>query len=190
MLWAILNKSWRQHPTKQKLYGHLLPITKIIQVRQTKYTGHCWKSRDELISDDLLWTPEHGRAKARRKAQTYSSSVRIRDVALRTYQKLWTIGRSSERSSRISVLVALHDDDGDDEKKPFKSIQIWDWIFLMIKVIPSHFFLLNLYIGNVFSSVSIDAYKCPQTYIYIYIYICTALSAIAVEYTGCISVED
>ena len=28
MLWAILNKPWRQHPTKQQLYGHLPPITK------------------------------------------------------------------------------------------------------------------------------------------------------------------
>ena len=25
MLWAVLNKSWRQHPTKQQLYGHLPP---------------------------------------------------------------------------------------------------------------------------------------------------------------------
>ena len=30
MLRAILNKSWRQHPTKHQLYGHLPPITKTI----------------------------------------------------------------------------------------------------------------------------------------------------------------
>ena len=35
MLWAILNKSWRQHPTRHQLYGHLPPITKTIQVRRT-----------------------------------------------------------------------------------------------------------------------------------------------------------
>ena len=29
MLQAILNKSWRQLPTKQQLYGHLPPITKL-----------------------------------------------------------------------------------------------------------------------------------------------------------------
>ena len=45
---------------------------------------------------------------------TYSSSVRIRGVALRTYQKRWTIGRSGERGSGISVLAARHDDDDDD----------------------------------------------------------------------------
>ena len=32
MRWAILNRSWRQHPTKQQLYSHLLPITKTIQI--------------------------------------------------------------------------------------------------------------------------------------------------------------
>ena len=62
---AILNKSWWQHPTRYQLYGHLPLITKTIQVRRTRHAGHCWRSRDELISDVLLWTPTYGRAKAR-----------------------------------------------------------------------------------------------------------------------------
>ena len=60
---AILNRSWKQHPTKQQLYGHLPPITKTIHVRRTRHAGHCCRSRDELISDVLMWTPSHGRAK-------------------------------------------------------------------------------------------------------------------------------
>ena len=71
MLRTILNKSWRQHPTRHQLYGHLPPITKTIQVRRTRHAGHCWRSRDELIRDVLLWTPTHGRAKAGRPARTY-----------------------------------------------------------------------------------------------------------------------
>ena len=71
MLRAILKKSWRQHPTRHQLYGHLPPITKTIQVRRTRHAGHCWRSRDELIRDVLLWTPTHGRAKAGRPARTY-----------------------------------------------------------------------------------------------------------------------
>ena len=71
MLRVILNKSWGQQPTKHQLYGHLPPITKTIQVRRTRHAGHCWKSRDELISDVLLWTPTYGRTKAGRPAQTY-----------------------------------------------------------------------------------------------------------------------
>ena len=96
MLQAILNKSWRQHPTRHQLYGHLPPITKTIQVRRTRHAGHCWKSRDELISDVLLWTTTYGRAKAGRPARTYihtySSYVGIRDVAQKTMndrEKWW-----------------------------------------------------------------------------------------------------
>ena len=71
MLRPILNKSWQQHPTKHKLYGHLPPITKTIQVRRIRHAGHCWKSKDELIRDVLLWTPAYGQAKAGRPARTY-----------------------------------------------------------------------------------------------------------------------
>ena len=71
MLQTILNKSWRQHPTKQQLYSHLTPITKTIKVRWTRHAGHCWRSRDELISDVFKWTPSHSQAKAGRPAQTY-----------------------------------------------------------------------------------------------------------------------
>ena len=42
---------------------------------------------------------------------TYSSSVRIRGVALRTCRMWWTIGRCGERGSGIFVLVARQDDD-------------------------------------------------------------------------------
>ena len=75
MLRAILNKSWRQHPTRHQLYGHLPPITKTIQVRRTRHAGHCWRSKDELISDVLLWTPTYGQAKAGRPARTYIQQV-------------------------------------------------------------------------------------------------------------------
>ena len=71
MLRAILNKSWQQHPTRHQLYDHLPPITKTIQVRRTRHAGHCWRSRDELIRNVLLWIPTHGRAKAERPARTY-----------------------------------------------------------------------------------------------------------------------
>ena len=113
MLRAILNKSWRQHSTRHQLYGHLPSITITIQVRRTRHAGHCWRSRDELVRDVLLWTPTHGRAKAGRPARTYIQQLRIRDAVLRTCLGRWTIGRSGARSSGISVLPAQHNDDDD-----------------------------------------------------------------------------
>ena len=107
ILQAILNKSWRQHPTRHQLFGHLLPITKTIQVRQTKHAGHCRRSRDKVIRDVLLWTPHMAGQKQHDQLEhTFSNYVRIQDVAMKTCQRRWTIGRRGERGSGISVLAA------------------------------------------------------------------------------------
>ena len=51
---------------------------------------------------------------------TYSSSVPIRDIALKTCRKQWTIWRGGERGSGIFVLIARHDDDDDDKDLNFE----------------------------------------------------------------------
>ena len=52
--------------------GHVeRAIMKTIKARRTRHTGHCWRSKVKLISDVLLWTPLHRRAKAGRPARTY-----------------------------------------------------------------------------------------------------------------------
>ena len=85
MLRAILNKSWRQHPTRHQLYGHLPPIMKTIQVRRTRHAGHCWRSRDELISDVLLWAPHMAVQKQDDQHEhAFSNYVRIRNVVQKT----------------------------------------------------------------------------------------------------------
>ena len=114
ILWAIFNKSWRQHLTKQQLYGHLPPIMKTIQVRRTRHAGHCWKSRDELMSDVLLWTPSHSRAKAGQPAQTYMQQL-CEDTGCNLEDQPEAMNNREEWQERvrISVLAARHDDDDD-----------------------------------------------------------------------------
>ena len=68
---TIFNMSWKQHPTKTQLYGHLPPITKTINIQRNRHAEHCWKSYDDFISDVLLWTPLHRRSKARQPTRTY-----------------------------------------------------------------------------------------------------------------------
>ena len=119
MLRAILNKSWQQQPTRHQLYSHLPPITKTIQGRRTDMQDTAGEAR---TSSSVIYSngPPH-MAKQKPDDQlehTYSSYVRIRDVALKTCQRRWTIGRSGERGSGISVLAA-HDDDDDDIMNSF-----------------------------------------------------------------------
>ena len=57
MLGAILNKSWRQHPTKQLVYSHLPLVTKTIKIRRTRHAGHCCSPEDlpETMDDREGW---------------------------------------------------------------------------------------------------------------------------------------
>ena len=42
-----------------------------LKTRRTRHAGHCWRGKDELVSDVLLWTPAYGQSKAGRPARTY-----------------------------------------------------------------------------------------------------------------------
>ena len=118
MLRAILNKSWRQHPTKQQLYVVLPPITKTIQVRRTRHAGPCWRSRDELISDIPLWTLLHGRAKTGRPTRT--------DI-----QQLFAdTGCSFEDLSGGSALATWHDDNDVSLVKDHRTCLFMRFLFL------------------------------------------------------------
>ena len=108
MLQIILNKSWRQHPTKQQLYSHLPPTTKTIKVRRNT-DGKVGTSSWVIYSSGSLHMDVQRQDD--QLEPTYSSSVPIRDVGLRTCRKQWTIGRGGERRSAISMLIARHDDD-------------------------------------------------------------------------------
>ena len=105
MLRAVLNKSWPQHPTRHQLYGHLPPITKTIQVRRARHKGHCWRSKDELISDVLLWTPTYGRAKAGRPARTYIQQL-CEDTGCNPEDLLEAMGDREKWRERIRDICA------------------------------------------------------------------------------------
>nr|XP_058968139.1 uncharacterized protein LOC131794630 [Pocillopora verrucosa] len=60
MLRTALNRSWKDHPTNVELYGHIPPISKSLQQQRMRFAGHCWRSKEELAGDVLLWKPTHG----------------------------------------------------------------------------------------------------------------------------------
>ena len=137
--------SRRQHPTRHQLYGHLPPITKTIQVRRTRHAGHCWRSKDELISDVLLWTPTYGRGKAGRPARTYIQQIcgdtvcRPEDLseAMNDREK-WREGVRDIRASSI------HDDD--DILNMYKLVQLYDISTILGHLMPNHLYTYILII--------------------------------------------
>ena len=106
MLYSILNKSWKQCPTKQ-FYSHLPPISKTIQVRRTRHV------EDELMRNNLLWTPTHWRASVSHRARTYLNQL-CADTGWSLKDLLRAMNdrdEERERESGQSVLSVLFDDD-------------------------------------------------------------------------------
>ena len=110
MLWAVLNKSWKQHFTKQQLYGHRPPITKTIQVRSTRHAGHCWRSKDKLISNILLWAPSHRWAKA-----GWPGRTDIQQLCANMGYRREDLPRAMDDRDGRSVLTAWHDNDDEED---------------------------------------------------------------------------
>ena len=160
MLRAILNKSWRQHPTRHQLYGHLPPITKTIQVRQTRLAGHCWRSRDELIRDVLLCTPTHGHAKAGRPARTYIQQL-CEDTGCYPEDLPRAMNDREEWWKRVRDIRAT-------------SATWWWWWLLLFYIYPLNSYReFNSYEESCIyaNGNTITSFARELIYIYIYIYI-------------------
>ena len=99
---------------------------------------------------------------------TYTSSVPIRNVALKTYRERWTIEKGGGRGSGRSVLVEQDDDDNDDFIKHPSSASSTLTFFLNISS-PLDYFVYQFF---PYSRILFQ-YSLPYIYIYIYIYIHT-----------------
>ena len=112
ILWAILNKSWKHHPTKRQLYGHQPPISKTIQIRRTRHVGHCWSSKNKLISSSPM-DPLTRMCKCWPFNKTLSTAGYIHKMqSKRPAGSGGSLGRMTrERESGKSVLVVQHGDD-------------------------------------------------------------------------------
>ena len=75
MIHAILNIRWSTHPSKECLYGNLVQITSVIKERRTRFAGHCYRSEDEVVSDLILWTNKHCKAKVGPPSKTYTKQL-------------------------------------------------------------------------------------------------------------------
>ena len=71
MLRAVLNISWKKHPTRKLLYGNLPTVSHKIRDRRLRFAGHCYRNKSELASELLLWKPTYGKRSRGAPAKTY-----------------------------------------------------------------------------------------------------------------------
>ena len=72
---TVLNKSSKQHPTKQHLYGYLPPVSQTIWVRWTRHLGKWRQSKEEFIKEILPWTHTHEPTYVGWPGKTYLSTL-------------------------------------------------------------------------------------------------------------------
>ena len=120
----------KQHPTKQQVYGHLPPISKAIKIRRPNHNGPSWKSKNELISNILQWTPSHRHVSVRLPTRIYlqqhctdtESSVedvpevmndkdecweRVSEIRVNSTWYILPNGNAFSRSKKIKCNIAL-----------------------------------------------------------------------------------
>ena len=109
-------------------YSHLHPISKTIQVRRTRHTGHCGKRKDKPVCYILQWTPTHACANV--------------DWSPRTYlHQFWAdTGFSLE-----DLPVAMDDSDGWREKFRFQRDVVMTMMMMMMMIIK-RFINLSIFI--------------------------------------------
>ena len=61
MLRVIKNVTWQKRITNEVLYAGLPKISTTIRERRLRFSGHCRRSKNEVVSDLVLWEPKHGK---------------------------------------------------------------------------------------------------------------------------------
>ena len=54
LLRVTLNISWRGHISNKELYRDLPTVSTSLQIRRLQLSGHCWRSKNETVSQLTL----------------------------------------------------------------------------------------------------------------------------------------
>ena len=88
MLRMVQNISWKQHITKNNLYGKLAKLSTKIRQRRLILAGHCIRHPEEIASELVLWEPT--KASRGRRAVTFTDTL-LKDTELQTTRELKTV---------------------------------------------------------------------------------------------------
>ena len=70
-------------------------ITITIKEHRMRFSGYCWRSREQMISEVLLWEPLHGQRKPGRPQKMYTAQLR-NDSGYTTYELKMAMGDRHE----------------------------------------------------------------------------------------------
>ena len=99
-------------------------------MRWTRQDGHCWWSKDKLITKILLWTPTNGHTSVDQPVKNYIDQFCVNTRCCVESQPR-TIGTDSESESKESILLECLDE---DDHHKYKGILLHIYISTQKKV--------------------------------------------------------
>ena len=73
-------------------------------MQRLRFAGHCWRSKDEVASDLILWQPQHGNRSRLRPSKTYIDQLRD-DTDLLTIDEIKTAMNDREELQNTDVCM-------------------------------------------------------------------------------------
>ncbi len=71
MIRRTLGLTWEDKVTNANLYRNSPTLSSELRQRRLRFAGHCWRSKNEISSDLLMWEPLHGKRRRGAPARTY-----------------------------------------------------------------------------------------------------------------------
>ena len=84
MLRVVKNVTWRQCITIEVSYAGLPRISATIRERHFRFSGHCWRSKNE-VRNLVLWELKHGKRSVRGQARTFVDLLEVDTRVPRDY---------------------------------------------------------------------------------------------------------
>ena len=90
MLRMALNINYKDHVTNEDLYGSLPQVTSKIKMRRMRLAGHCWRHKEEIASNLVLWEPRDGTRSRGQQKTTFIDRL-LMDSGLENTRELGTL---------------------------------------------------------------------------------------------------
>ena len=105
---VVKNANWWQSITKKVIYAGLPRISTTIGERRLRFSGHCWRSTNEVVSDLVSCEPKHGKRSVGGQARTFVGGGHRglqRLLAGSDGRQGWQEKKSHGRSTEVDLVV-------------------------------------------------------------------------------------
>ena len=75
------NMSWKNHHTLEEIYGSVPKISGQLAERRARFAGHCFRAKDEMISDLILWNPSSSRKLTFPDVISRDTGIRVNELS-------------------------------------------------------------------------------------------------------------